>query len=91
MAKLHFQQLLIQSSVSHDPLEMILIFWFSAQEMLLMVDNRNSFVMCNMVSEFFDKERVQIITLIWNDDFVTLWMSLLSPLINLMHPCINSF
>ncbi len=30
MAKLKFQQLLLQSSVSHDPSEFILIWWFGA-------------------------------------------------------------
>ncbi len=37
MAKLHFQQQLLQSSVSHDPSEIILIFWFSAQDIFLLV------------------------------------------------------
>ncbi len=31
MAKLNFQQPLLQSSVSHDPPEIILIRWFGAQ------------------------------------------------------------
>ncbi len=31
MAKLNFQQSLLQSSVSHDPSEIILICWFDAQ------------------------------------------------------------
>jgi len=32
MAKLQCQQPLLQSSVLHDPSEMILIYWFGAQE-----------------------------------------------------------
>ncbi len=32
MAKLNFQQLLLQSSVSHDLLEIVLLYWFGAQE-----------------------------------------------------------
>ncbi len=32
MAKLNFQMPLLQSSVSHDPSEIILIWWFAAQE-----------------------------------------------------------
>ncbi len=32
MAKLAFQQLLLQSSVSHDPLEIILICWLAAHK-----------------------------------------------------------
>ncbi len=37
MAKLHFQQQLLQSSVSHDPSEIIVIFWFGAQYFFLLV------------------------------------------------------
>ncbi len=32
MAKLYFQQKWLQSSVLHDPSEIILICWFAAQE-----------------------------------------------------------
>ncbi len=32
MAKLNYQQPLLQSSVSRDPLEIILLFWFDAQK-----------------------------------------------------------
>ncbi len=32
MEKLGFPQLLLQSSVSHDPSEIILICWFDAQD-----------------------------------------------------------
>ncbi len=37
IAKLNFQQPFLQSSVSHDPLEiiLILIYWFGAQETFL--------------------------------------------------------
>ncbi len=31
MEKLNFKQLLLQSSVSHDPSEIIVICWFGAQ------------------------------------------------------------
>ncbi len=37
MAKLHFKQPLLQSSVSRDPLEIILICWFGAQEAFLFI------------------------------------------------------
>ncbi len=37
MAKLNIQQLLLQFSVSHDPSEIILICWFGAQEMFLII------------------------------------------------------
>ncbi len=37
MAKLNFQQSLPQSSVSHDPSEIILICWFGAQETFFVV------------------------------------------------------
>ncbi len=36
-AKLHFQQPSFQSSVSHDPSEIILICWFAAQETFLII------------------------------------------------------
>ncbi len=39
MAKLNFQQLLLQSSMSRDPSEIIVICWVSAQETLLFVEN----------------------------------------------------
>ncbi len=39
MAKLNFQQPLPQFSVSHDPTEIILICWFGAQEMFLIIIN----------------------------------------------------
>ncbi len=32
MAKLNFQQSLLQASMSHDPSEIILLCWFGAQE-----------------------------------------------------------
>ncbi len=35
MAKLNFQQSLLQSSVSRDPSEIILIYWFAAPENVL--------------------------------------------------------
>ncbi len=35
MAKLNFQQSLLQSSVSHDPSEIILIYWFAEEKKLL--------------------------------------------------------
>jgi len=36
-AKLNFQQSLLQSSVSHDPSEIILICWFGAQETFIII------------------------------------------------------
>jgi len=32
---MNFQQSLLQFSVSHDPLDIILIYWFGAQEMFI--------------------------------------------------------
>ncbi len=37
----HFQQALLQSSVSHDPSEIILIYWFSAQETAFITNIEN--------------------------------------------------
>ncbi len=39
MEKLNFQQPLLQSSVSHDPSEIILIYWFAAQGTFLIIIN----------------------------------------------------
>ncbi len=39
IAKLHSHQSLLQSSVSHDPSEIILICWFGAQETFLIITN----------------------------------------------------
>ncbi len=36
-AKLNFQQSLRQSSVSHDPSEIILICWFGAKETFIII------------------------------------------------------
>ncbi len=36
---LNFRQQLLQSSVSHDPSEIILIFWFAAQETFIIIVN----------------------------------------------------
>ncbi len=38
MLKLNFQQLLLQTSVSHDPSEIILIFLFSVQETFIIIN-----------------------------------------------------
>jgi len=37
MTKLHFSASLLQSSVSHDPFEIILVFRFAAQETFLIL------------------------------------------------------
>ncbi len=42
MAKLNFQQLLLQSSVSNDPLEIILICGLAAQETSIIINVENS-------------------------------------------------
>ncbi len=42
MVKLNFLQPLLQSSVSHDILLIILICWFGAQEILLIISVENS-------------------------------------------------
>ncbi len=38
MAKLNFQQPLLQSSVSHGSSEIILMCWFGAQETLILIN-----------------------------------------------------
>ncbi len=51
MAKLNIQQLLLQFSVSHDPSEIILICWFGAQEMFLII-----------ISDTFDTFKVSLLS-----------------------------
>ncbi len=41
MTKLNFQQQLLQSLVSHDPSEIILICWFAAQETIIVINVEN--------------------------------------------------
>ncbi len=56
MAKLNFQQLLRQSSVSHDPSETILTYQFGAQETFLIIINvQNNFAAyyCGNRNTFF--------------------------------------
>ncbi len=44
MAMLNFQQPLLQSSVSHDPSEIILISWFGAKESFIIIINVEKFI-----------------------------------------------
>ncbi len=48
---LNFQQPLNQSSVSHDPSEIILICWFSAQETFIIIINIENLVLLNIFAE----------------------------------------
>ncbi len=43
MTKLNYQQLLLQSSVSHDPSEIILIYLFGTQETFIFIINVEQF------------------------------------------------
>ncbi len=45
--KVDFSASLLQSSVSHDPSEIILICWFDAQETFLIIINAEYFVLLN--------------------------------------------
>jgi len=42
MEELNFSASLLQSSVSHDPSEIILVCWFCAQETFLFINVENS-------------------------------------------------
>ncbi len=66
--KAEFSASLLQSSVSHDPSEIILIYWFAARETFLIIinvengcaasyfcGNRDAFYF----SRFFDKQKVK--------------------------------
>ncbi len=66
MIKAEFSASLLQSSVSHDPLEIILIWWFAAQESFLIIISLNTVVVlhifcgnCDTVyfSELYDEDR----------------------------------
>ncbi len=48
MTKLNYQQLLLQSSVSHDPSEIILIYLFGTQETFIFIINVEQFSFWNI-------------------------------------------
>ncbi len=56
MAKLNFQQPLLQSSVSYHPSEIILICWFDAQETFLTIINVEKVVLLNIFCGNLDKQ-----------------------------------
>ncbi len=61
MAKLNFQQPLLQSSVSHDSTEIILICWFRAEETFLLIINvEKTYVLLNisLMSRKFQKNSI---------------------------------
>ncbi len=53
-----FSASLLQSSVSHDLSEIILIYWFAAQETVININSENSCTVIT-VSWFFDEKKVQ--------------------------------
>ncbi len=59
MAKLNFQQSLLQSSVARDLSEIILICWFGAQEKNLIIFHVENSCIASYFSGFFDKQKVQ--------------------------------
>ncbi len=48
--KAEFSALLFQSSVSHDPSEIILIYWFGAQETCIIIIIINAEQLCSFVN-----------------------------------------
>ncbi len=50
MAKLNFQQLLLQSLASHDPSEIILICWYS-RNILIIIIVESSYIFYNIFVE----------------------------------------
>ncbi len=84
-AKLNFQQSLLQSSVSHDPSEIILIFWI-----IIIVETvvlLNCFGTCDTF--FFDSlmnTTLKRTAFIPNKKLFSQYKSLLSPFIHLTHP-----
>ncbi len=70
MEKQNFEQPLIQSSVSQDPSEIILIFWFGAQETFLITVEIA--VLLNIFEEKIKK-------------YIYILLSILPLFINLMH------
>ncbi len=59
MAKLHFQQSLLQSSVARDLSEIILICWFGAHEKMIIIFHVENSCIAYYFSGFFDKQKVQ--------------------------------
>ncbi len=59
VAKQNFQQPLLQSSVSHDPSEIILICWFDSQEAFIILNVENSLLLWKLsyifILWFFDE------------------------------------
>ncbi len=87
-------QSILQSSVSPDPSEIILICWFAAQERFIIfiiisiikVEQLNICVETRIFfSEFFDEVQMNSIYLRWKS-CISVNVFLLSLLINLMHP-----
>ncbi len=71
--KAEFSSQLLQSSVSHDAPEIILICWFTAQETFLIIINvKNSYIFCgNHDTWFFDEKKVKIF--IWKINVLVKW------------------
>ncbi len=76
--KAEFSVSLLQSSTSHDPLEIILIFWFPAQETFLIIIIRvenscvASYFLQTMLDFFQDtliKRNIKITQFIWNRNY----------------------
>ncbi len=65
MTTLNFQQSLFQTSVSHDPSEIILICWFGAQEKNIAVINVGGWGWGVVILGFLMIERVKINTIIY--------------------------
>ncbi len=76
----------LQSSVSHDPSEIILICWFAAQETFLIIFNVETVVLLNTFFRILWWKLKYEQHLFEMESFVVL-VSLLSLLIGLMHPC----
>ncbi len=53
MAKLAFQQLLLQSSVSHDPIEIFLICWLAAHKNKKYINYHKNIIIINVEDAFF--------------------------------------
>ncbi len=61
IAKLNFQQLLLQSSWSHDPSEIIVICWFGAQETFVIIMN----VEKQLLLIFFVETMIYFFRIVW--------------------------
>ncbi len=89
MAKLAFQQLLLQSSVSHDPLEIFLICWLAAHKNKKYIYYHTNIIIINVENvedAFFDSSVLQSSIYLKLKSY-EIWQCQSFFNINLLRPC----